>query len=118
MDLGLSGKRARVLGASRGLGAAVARSLAREGASVVAAARSEADTQAWIAQESPDVAARLSAARSDLADRASVDALADTLLKDGGVDIVVNNSGGPPPGPAAGTALDLWLKQFEAMRSE
>lgn len=115
MDLGLSGKRALVLGASRGLGAAVARSLAREGASVIAAARSEADTKAWIAQESPDVVARLGAARLDLADRAAVDALADALLKDGGVDIVVNNSGGPPPGPAASTPLDLWLKQFEAM---
>lgn len=115
MDLGLSGKRALVLGASRGLGAAVARNLAREGASVIAAARSEADTRAWIAQEAPDVAARLSAARLDLADRATVDALVDALLQDGGVDIVVNNSGGPPPGPAASIALEQWLKQFEAM---
>ena len=115
MDLGLTGKRALVLGGSRGLGAAVARGLAREGASVIAAARSETDAKAWIAQEAPEVAQRLGVHALDLSDRASVDALADAVLAQGGVDILVNNSGGPPPGPAAGTGLDLWLKQFEAM---
>jgi 3-oxoacyl-[acyl-carrier protein] reductase len=115
MDLGLNGKRALVLGASRGLGAAVARGLAREGTTVIAAARSSDDTRAWIAAEAPDVAARLSAQRLDLADRAAVDALADAVLQDGGVDILVNNSGGPPPGPAAEIGLDLWQAQFAAM---
>jgi 3-oxoacyl-[acyl-carrier protein] reductase len=115
MDLGLSGKRALVLGGSRGLGAACARGLAREGATVIAAARNVDDARAWIAKEAPDVTARLSALSLDLSARASVDALADALLKDGGVDILVNNSGGPPPGAASEIGLELWLKQFEAM---
>lgn len=114
MDLGLNGKRALVLGASRGLGAASAKALAREGATVIAAARSIDDTKAWIAQEAPEVASRLSAAKLDLSDRASVDALADELLPQG-VDILVNNSGGPPPGAAAEIGLDLWQQQFAAM---
>jgi len=115
MDLGLASKRALVLGASRGLGAAVARNLAREGATVIAAARNQADTKTWIAQQAPEVAARLSAHPLDLSDRASVDTLAEAMLSQGGVDILVNNSGGPPPGAAAEIALDLWTKQFEAM---
>lgn len=114
MDLGLNGKRALVLGASRGLGAACAKALAREGATVVAAARSVDDTRAWIAQEAPEVAARLSAAKLDLSDRASIDAVTDGLLPQG-VDILVNNSGGPPPGAAADIGLDLWQQQFTAM---
>lgn len=115
MDLGLNGKRALVLGASRGLGAACAKALAREGATVIAAARSIDDTKTWIGKEEASVAARLTAEKLDLADRASVDALADRLLHDGGVDILVNNSGGPPPGAAAEIALDLWQQQFSAM---
>lgn len=115
MDLGLTGKRALVLGSSRGLGAAVARTLAREGATVIAAARSVQDTKAWIAAEAPDVAVRLSAHVLDLSDRASVDALADAVLAQAGVDILVNNSGGPPPGAAAEIALELWQTQFSAM---
>lgn len=115
MDLGLTGKRALVLGSSRGLGAAVARTLAREGATVIAAARSVQDTKTWIAAEAPDVAVRLSAHALDLSDRASVDALADAVLAQAGVDILVNNSGGPPPGAAAEIALDLWQTQFAAM---
>lgn len=114
MELGLHGKRTLVLGASRGLGAACAAALAREGATVIAAARSVDDTKAWIAREQADVAARLSAAKLDLAERASVDALADQLLPQG-VDILVNNSGGPPPGAAAEIPLELWQQQFYAM---
>lgn len=115
MDLGLNGKRALVLGASRGLGAACARALAREGATVIAAARSVDDTKSWIAAEDTPAAARLMAEKLDLSDRESVDALADSLLHDGGVDILVNNSGGPPPGAAAEITLDLWQQQFAAM---
>jgi 3-oxoacyl-[acyl-carrier protein] reductase len=115
MDLGLTGKRALVLGASRGLGQAVARGLAREGASVIAAARDEAAIAAWAGAEAPDVAARIEAAALDLSQRASVDALADKVLADQGVDILVNNSGGPPPGTALETGIDLWTQQFQTM---
>ncbi|MFN4276993.1 MAG: SDR family oxidoreductase [Ferrovibrio sp.] len=115
MDLGLDGKRALVLGASRGLGAACAKALAREGATVIAAARSIEDTKTWIAAEQAPVAARLTAEKLDLSDRMSVGALADRLLQDAGVDILVNNSGGPPPGAAAEIGLDMWQQQFAAM---
>jgi 3-oxoacyl-[acyl-carrier protein] reductase len=97
MDLGLSGKRALVLGASRGLGAAIARTLAAEGAAVIAAARSTDVTDGWIAALPADQRSRVVAAKLDLADLGSVDALADRLVAEGGVDILIGNSGGPPP---------------------
>jgi 3-oxoacyl-[acyl-carrier protein] reductase len=115
MDLGLSGKRALVLGASRGLGAAVAATLAREGSDVVAAARTVGRIEAWRAALPDDVAARIAPRAVDLADRVSVDALADALLADGGADILVNNSGGPLPGAAQATRVEDWLSQFPGM---
>lgn len=115
MDLGLTGKRALVVGASRGLGAAIARTLAAEGATVIAAARNTAATQAWIAECPADVAARLSATALDLADLGSVDALVASLGAAGGVDIVIGNSGGPPPAEAREASRGDWLKHFEAM---
>lgn len=105
MDLGLSGKRALVMGGSRGLGAAIARTLAREGASVIAAARTAPG----------DGAQGVSFMPLDLADRKSVDALADRLLAEGGVDVLVNNGGGPPPGTALEATAEQWTEQFQKM---
>lgn len=115
MNLGLHNKTALVLGASRGLGAAVARVLAVEGASVIAAARSLDDIEAWRAALAPEAAARVVAVRVDMADLASVEALAAFALERGALDIVVNNGGGPPPGAAADAALALWSTHFQAM---
>lgn len=96
MDFGLSGKRALVLGASRGLGAAIAAALAAEGVTVLGASRSG---------DYP----------VDLADKASVAALIDKIRSEGGVDILVNNSGGPKAGPAQGQASADWVAAFETM---
>lgn len=115
MDLGLNGKRALVMGASRGLGAAIARTLAAEGATVIAAARTVAKTQAWIDELPQDVRARVSAAPLDLADLASVDALIAKVKQAGGVDILIANSGGPPPSEARESKRQDWLTNFEAM---
>ncbi|APE45909.1 3-oxoacyl-ACP reductase (plasmid) [Sulfitobacter alexandrii] len=110
MDLGLDGKRALVLGASRGLGMAIAKSLAAEGAQVFAAARSKDKIEAWSAGTDGVTPVALDLARIE-----EVDALADMLLQDGGVDIIVNNGGGPPPGTAAGANRADWIAHFEAM---
>jgi len=115
MDLGLHDKTALVLGASRGLGAAVARALANEGATVIAAARSTADIEAWRATLPADVAARVVPQQVDMADLASVEALAAFALARGAVDVVVNNGGGPPPGSAAEAPLAQWSAQFQPM---
>ncbi len=110
MDLGLNGKRALVLGASRGLGMAIAKGLAAEGADVVAAARSVDKIAEWA-----DGQKQVRPVKLDLSDIGEVDAVTDTLLAEGGVDIIVNNGGGPPPGTAQAAERGQWVAHFEAM---
>jgi len=103
MDLGLKGKRALVLGASRGLGAASATLLAAEGAHVIAASRSG---------NAPGNG--METVVLDLSDVASVEALV-TQLSDLPVDILINNCGGPAAGPAKGQSIAAWQAAFETM---
>ncbi len=114
MDLGLKNKTALVMGASRGLGAAIARGLAEEGATVYAAARNTEAITAW-ASSLPETAGKVHPLSLDLAILESINTAADTLVAAGGVDILVNNSGGPPPAAASEAQRDDWLRQFEAM---
>ena len=93
MDLGLAGRRFLVCGGSRGLGAAIARALAAEGARVAAAARDRQALRATV-QEIGGVAIAVDLSTPDgpaTAVREAVEAL-------GGLDGLVVNSGGPPPG--------------------
>ncbi|MCO5732217.1 SDR family oxidoreductase [Rhizobium sp. SSA_523] len=106
MDLKLSGKTALVLGASRGLGAAIAKALAAEGVIVYAAARNTS---------SITETATMKPVQVDLADAASVEALIASLGQQGGVDILVNNTGGPKAGPAQGQGRDAWESAFHMM---
>lgn len=112
MDLGLKGKRALVLGASRGLGRAIAETLAREGVRVIAAARNEPAIAEWAAAL-PDC--DITPLRIDLADIASIDGTLEAILADGGVDILINNAGGPPPGTALDADHAAWTANFSAM---
>lgn len=103
MDFGLNGKRALVIGASQGLGAASARLLADEGVQVLAASRSGS---------SP--APGIEGTQLDLTDAASVEAMCAQLERDP-VDILVNNCGGPTAGPARGQTRSSWQAAFDAM---
>lgn len=114
MNLGLKDKTALVLGASRGLGAAIASGLTAEGATVLAAARSVEKIEAW-AHTLPQGTGVVSPISLDLGDLRSVDDVADRLLAKGGVDIVINNTGGPPPASAFEASRADWLVQFETM---
>jgi 3-oxoacyl-[acyl-carrier protein] reductase len=90
MDLGLADKTALVLGASKGLGRAIADSLAAEGTNVITVARSGDAGERHIF--------------ADLDDPAAPQAILAALTRTGAaVDILVLNSGGPPMGPAAST---------------
>jgi len=86
------GKTALVTGASRGIGEAVARRLAAEGAAVIAAARTAADLERVVG-EIVAAGGRARALTLDLADPASIDAGAKAILADGPVDVLVNNAG-------------------------
>jgi 3-oxoacyl-[acyl-carrier protein] reductase len=113
MDLGLGKRRAVVTGASRGLGRAIASALAAEGADVIAVARNLGRLNDLANAAAADRGRGSITARvCDLADGAAIDGLA-ALLHD--TDILVLNTGGPPPGSAADTPDAVWTKQFEAM---
>lgn len=115
MELGLSGRKALVLGASRGLGAAIAQALVMEGATVYAAARSTERIDEWVATLPADRRGAVTPVRLDLADLSSVEALAQRIEGAGGVDLLVNNSGGPAPSSAEAAPRADWVNQFEAM---
>ena len=116
MDLGLAGKVAMVAGASRGLGYAVARALAAEGARVSVLSR---DLSAIRAASQRIEAETGSPALGVAGDVASPEAIVRwheaTLGRFGGVDLLFTNSGGPPPGPILGFSDDDWRHAFELL---
>jgi NAD(P)-dependent dehydrogenase (short-subunit alcohol dehydrogenase family) len=89
----LQGRRALVTGASRGIGAAIARKLAEHGADVVLAARSVGPIEA-LADELNRLGVRALAIPADMADRDALQALMDRIRDEfGGLEILVNNAG-------------------------
>jgi 3-oxoacyl-[acyl-carrier protein] reductase len=115
MDLGLSGKTALVLGGGGGLGRAIARTFAREGAAVAIGDIDKVNLDAAVA----DIEAAGSKALAlvwDLADLAAIDAHVRSIEAAlGSVDVLVNITGGPPPTPAGGQDPTLWSKSFQSM---
>lgn len=115
MDLGIAGKTALVLGASSGLGHAIALALAKEGVSVALAAR-RVDRLEALADECAAPGVRALPLAWDLSDRSVIErriSAVEAAL--GPVDILINNTGGPPPTTAAGQDPDLWIAQFQTM---
>jgi 3-oxoacyl-[acyl-carrier protein] reductase len=115
MDLGIAGRTALVLGASGGLGSAIAVRLAEEKVNVAAAGRS-ADRLADTVKRVEATGVKALPLTWDLGDLDQVDVrvseVEDAL---GPVDILVNNTGGPPPTAAAGQQADTWRASFEQM---
>jgi 3-oxoacyl-[acyl-carrier protein] reductase len=113
MDLGLNGRSAIVLGASQGMGLAIAEALVTEGANVALFAR-RGDV---LEREAARLGAQALAVAGDLTQADDLERLvATTLDAFGGLDVLVLNGGGPPPGAAVAvtaesvrTAVDLLL---------
>ncbi len=100
MDLQLKNKRILVTGATRGLGYATARALSLEGALVVINGRDQARVQTAVLKLSSETRTPIYGIDGDISDPSAIEKLvrgaADTL---GGLDILICNAGGPPPGP-------------------
>jgi 3-oxoacyl-[acyl-carrier protein] reductase len=115
MDLGIKDKVALVLGAGGGLGSAIALTLAKEGARVALADIDGAAVDRVVG-EIKAAGGQAMAVPFDLADRAAMDARVTEIESAfGPIDILVNNTGGPPPTPAAGQEPALWSKSFDQM---
>ncbi len=112
MDLGLQGRVALVMGASQGLGQAIASALALEGARVAIASRSQERIEAAAAAIEGDVS-------PFVADTAELDRLAElpgeVEAALGPLDILVANTGGPPLGRALSHDLDDWELAYRSL---
>jgi len=109
MDLGISGKRAVVAASTSGLGLATAVALADAGCTVVINGR----TEARLAETAPKVPGSIPVA-GDLSTQAGAEtfiaAAAEAL---GGIDILITNAGGPPPGNFAETDIGAYAAALE-----
>jgi len=115
MDLGLRDKAALVLGAGGGLGRAIAKSLAAEGARV-AVGDIKAESLDPTLQDITAAGSEGLPLTWDLADLSQIDSHVSSIERRfGPVDVLINNTGGPPPTPASGQAPELWSKHFQAM---
>jgi 3-oxoacyl-[acyl-carrier protein] reductase len=115
MDLQLSGKVALIAGGSKGLGFGVAQALAREGVAVALLAREAGALDAAvdkIRQQGGTVAGFT----ADLSRAGDIEtALEQVRRQFGDIDILLNNSGGPPASGVAGVDAALWEAQFRSM---
>ena len=108
----LHGKRAFVTGASRGIGAAIARRFAAEGAAVAIGYERSADAANVIAREIEAAGGRAVAIRMNAADPVSIRQAVDLAASElGGLDILVNNAGII----SYGTVEEVTLEQIDAM---
>jgi 3-oxoacyl-[acyl-carrier protein] reductase len=110
MDFGLQGRTAIVSGASSGLGLAAAEALSNEGANVTMVARRREELE----QESNRLGAL--AVRGDVTNARDLERVVErTLEAFGGIDVLVWNSGGPPPGTASSVTDEELEAAFELL---
>jgi 3-oxoacyl-[acyl-carrier protein] reductase len=111
MDLGLQGRRAIVCAASKGLGAACATALAREGVAVVITGRDIAALELRARAIARETGSDIGIAPGDIATEAG---RAAALAACPDPDILVNNAGGPPPGDFRDWEREDWLRALDA----
>jgi len=111
MELGIEGKVALVMGASKGIGRGIAGALAREGAKVALASRSRERLEETVAE--------IGSGTPFVADATDLEGLARLPLEVaealGSVDILVTNTGGPPPGGALDHGFEEWEEAYRSL---
>ena len=108
MDLGLQGKRAIVFASSQGIGRAIAKQLATEGARVTICARGQEALQRAETEIRAD-GGQVLALAADVAHYGDIkQVITATINQWGGVDILVTNAGGPPPARFMEVGDELW----------
>jgi 3-oxoacyl-[acyl-carrier protein] reductase len=110
MDLGIKGRKAIVCAASKGLGKACARSLAREGVDLVINSRSIDVLSATAEEIAKETGVSVTPVAADITTEAGRQAVLDACP---GPDILVNNAGGPPPGDFRYWDRDAWIKALD-----
>ena len=114
MDLGLKGRVAIIGGGSKGLGRACADSLAQEGANLVICSRNAQELDQAAGEIGKASGVEVLAVPGDLSQLPDIQHLVKrTVDHFGRLDVLVNNSGGPPAGRAADTTEEVWRQSID-----
>lgn len=114
MDLNLEGKTAAVMAASQGLGRAAAEALAGEGAQVAICARTEQRLRDTAHAIETETGSRVEPIPADVSVAEDIERFVDeTAERLGGLDVLVTNKGGPPPGGFEEIGDAQWSEGFE-----
>ncbi len=108
----LEGKTALICGASRGIGAATARIMAKAGANVIVSSRSDGQLKSLLKELSTLGNGRHQALVMDLEETESITESVQPLLDQGPIHILVNNAGGPPGGPLLNATVEELAQPF------
>jgi 3-oxoacyl-[acyl-carrier protein] reductase len=111
VNLGIEGRAALIMGASRGIGRGIAAALAREGARVAISSRSSEELDAAAA-----IQGEVRAFPGDTSDLDRMRELpAEVAESLGPIEILVTNTGGPPPGGALENSIEEWEEAFRSL---
>lgn len=114
MDFGLNGRVALVAAASRGIGFAVARELAREGARIFLCSRDKEQARQAAKKIQAETGADITGLRADVTSDEDSAAFVNAALEAAGlIDICVTNAGGPPASSFDQTDLEMYRQAFE-----
>jgi len=115
MDFDIKGKTALVLGGAGGLGSSIALALGREGCQI-AVADIDGDELVPVAQRLEAEGVSVFSLVWDISDLSVVSANLEAISRRfGGIDILINNTGGPPPSPVSGVDPATWNAHFQKM---
>jgi len=111
MDLGLKGRVALITGSSQGIGKAIAHGLSEEGAKVAICARNQKQLQDTAREIESSTSCEVFSVRADLTRKEDIERLVNQTVKHfKRIDILVNNTGGPPFMTFQETSSEDWLK--------
>lgn len=113
MNLSLEGKHAVICGGSQGIGAAIAEELAQMGANCTLLARNEEKLRSVVAKLDTTLRQTHRYFAIDFTEEEAVRARIKTLVAEGPVHILVNNTGGPAAGPITAASEDQFLAAFQ-----
>ena len=114
MDLGLKSKKALVFGGSSGLGLAAARSLAAEGAEIFLISRDQKKLNGARDEIKKDFGVSCEYACYDMTNSDEIDNFINNI-KSSDFNILINNTGGPPPSNTSNTKSDYWEKYINSI---
>ena len=112
MDLSLSGRRAVICGSTQGIGLGIARELALLGADCILLARDEARLEACASSLPAEKGQRHTYRVADFSHSDEVSIAIKSIIEDGPVHILINNTGGPAPGPITAAKTDAFSAAF------